>query len=125
MRMKGKKYNLLVHYKYPQIKKGYEVIVNALSLPTSIIYTQLDEDGILFKLRFDPHLIIILMGEGDSDYDLSFKIKLFAPHIPIIVITPQVPASFHEYLLQNGVGRVIQLPMNEEEIRNVIMDIIL
>jgi len=124
--MKSKKrYKLLIHYKYPQIKKGFEAIVKSLTLSTSVLYTQLDEEGILFKLRFEPHLIIILMTEGDSDYDLSFKIKLYASHIPLIVITPQIPESYREYLLLNGVEKVIQLPINEEEICSAITDIIL
>jgi len=118
--MNSNKYRLLVHYKYPQIREGFKAILSLMTTPVSVEYTQLDEEGILIKLQFRPHLIIILMNKGDSDYDLSSKVRLFAPQIPLIVITPEIPFSYFTYLMGKDVSKIIQLPMDEEEICNII-----
>jgi len=122
--MKNNKHILLVHYRYPQIREGFDIIARLLPFPVSVKYANLDEDGIIKKLHLKPDAIIILMNEGDSDFNLSFKIKLFATEIPLIVITPPIPDSFRLYLNDIGVNKIIQLPMKECDISNIITRIL-
>ncbi len=121
MKKKDKrKYKLLVHCQLYQIRKGFEEYIKSLPVSFDIYYANLSEEGILSKLRFVPHIIVVLPNEGDSDYSLPFKIKLFAPSIPLLVILPKIPESYLAHLKEIGVAEVIQLPTDNEAIGHTI-----
>ena len=87
-------------------------------------YADLQEEGILSKLRFNPHIIILLFNREDSDLLLPIKVKLFAPDIPILLILPQIPESYLNFLKKIGVEKVVQLPIDEDNIRGVVAEML-
>jgi hypothetical protein len=114
MKDKKKKYTLLIHCQLHQIREGFEEYLNFLPFPTSVHYADLKEEGIQSKLRFNPHIIIILLNEADSDFLLPFKVKLFASEIPLLIISPGFPKSYKCYLEEIGVDKIIELPIGKD-----------
>lgn len=115
-------YKLLVHSRFCQLREGFEEYVRALPFRCDVNCTNLAEEGILFKLRYCPDLIVVLLNEADSDFNLPLKIKLFAPSVPLLLILPRIPGSYRDYLVEHGVDRIIQLPMDEADICRILTD---
>ncbi len=119
-----KKYKLLIHCRLYQIRKGFEEHLGSLPVSFATHYTDLNDEGILSELRFAPHLIVVLLNEGDSDFILPWKIKLFAPHIPLLVILPKVPETYRNHLKETGVNEIIQLPEDDQLISGTIIQLL-
>ena len=115
-------YKLLVHSRFCQLREGFEEYVRALPFRCNVNCTNLAAEGILFKLRYCPDLIVVLLSEADSDFNLPLKIKLFAPSVPLLLILPRIPVSYRDYLKANGVDRIIQLPMDKMNVCRIIAE---
>lgn len=115
-------YKLLVHCRFSQLREGFEEYVRSLPFPCQMNCTNLADDGILFKLRYSPHLIVVLLSEADSEFNLPLKIKLFAPDVPLLLILPSIPVAYYDYLKASGVDEIIQLPMNKANICRIITE---
>ena len=118
------KYRILVHCLLGQIQKGFNTCVESLPFPVTVKYVNLIEDGIISKLKFDPHLIVLLPNKEDSDIMLPVKIKLFAAKIPLLIIIPKVPYEYSLFLEKTGVEMIIQLPADNEKIKNAISSLL-
>lgn len=114
-------YKILVHCKFPQIRHGFEASLSLMPVDVQTDYVDLSVDGIISHLRFKPDLIVVLLNERDADFGLPLKIKLFANKVPLMVILPAVPERYYYALRVVGVDRVIQLPMNDQQICDSMM----
>lgn len=114
-------YKFMVHCMYPQIREGFEENISRLPFLCHVNYTNLFEEGIVKKLRFAPDLIIILSNEGDSDFNLAFKVKVFAPGIPVLIILPHIPDTYYVYLKELGIDYIMQLPVTGKDIIEAIV----
>lgn len=124
MMNKKAKYKLLIHCRIPQIREGFEVHIDSLGFPVNSQYADLSQDGILSKLKFAPNLIIVLLGDSDSDMLLPIKLKMFAAHTPIIWITPAIPEKYEALLQTIGIDEIIQLPDQRDCICTTISNLL-
>lgn len=109
-------YKALVHCKIPLIKEGLNEYVRQFPFRLVLEYTDLTSEGLLFKMSQTPDVVILLANEADTDFTLSYKIKLFAPEIPLLVILPQVPQSYIEYLKKIQVNEILISPFTSEKL---------
>ena len=124
MNEKETPYTFLIHCSMHQIREGFEANIRKLPLAIETRYTDLLEDGIVSELKCSPHLIVVLQYESDSDYLLPLKIKLFARHYPVLVVSPSMPDSYYHFLKIIGIDHIVQLPANDETICNTITGIL-
>lgn len=115
-------YKILVHCRFSQLREGFEEYVRSLPFHCLVNCTNLAEEGILFKLRYRPHLIVVLLSQADSEFNLPLKIKMFASSVPLLLILPRIPISYQSYLSRNGVDRIIQLPMDKVNVCRIIAE---
>lgn len=118
---KGKQeYKALVHCKLPLIKEGLNEYIAQAPFRLTVEYSDLSTEGLLFKMSPAPDIIILLANEADTDFTLSHKIKLFAPAIPLLVILPQAPQSYVEYLKGIQVNEILMSPFTTEDFCSVV-----
>lgn len=108
-------YKALVHCKLPLIREGLNEYIAQIPFRLTAEYSDLSSEGLLFKMSQAPDLIVLLANEADTDFTLSHKIKLFAPDIPLLVILPQAPPSYVEYLKEIKVNEVLMSPFTYED----------
>jgi len=118
------KYRILIHCKLQLLREGFNLILRDIGLPIVVQYDDLVLDGILYKLDFAPHLIILLLNESDSDFTLPTKIRLFASDIPVLIITPATPKNYLRFLYKIGIKDVIELPIDNKLICEKIIDML-
>lgn len=114
----------LVHCAMEMERLGLEHLAEHLPFSLRLTYADLATPGILHKLDEKPDLIILCEMEGDGDFGLAQKIKLFAPDIPLLVMIPAVPKSYLNYLRQVLVDEIIQKPFKEGEFEKSIVRMI-
>ena len=124
MKQERPPYKLLIHCSINQIREGFEANINKIRLPIETRYENLLQEGIISKLKYKPHLIVILQYECDSDYLLPLKIKLFARHYPVLVISPSMPESYYYFLRTLGIDHIVQLPADDDAICDAITTIL-
>lgn len=113
-------YKALVHCKLPLIKEGLNEYVAQVPFRIVVEYSDLSTEGFLFKMSPAPDLIILLANEADTDFTLSHKIKLFAPDIPLLVVLPQAPQTYVEYLRSIKVNEILISPFTAEDFCSVL-----
>lgn len=125
MKESTSQFRLLIHCTIHQIREGFEANIRNLPFPVSIHYADLSQEGILSQLKSSPHLIVVLQHEGDSDYLLPHKIKLFARECPLLVVCPAIPSGYLNFLKSVGTDHIIQLPAGDVSICGAISGILL
>lgn len=115
-----KEYKALAHCRLPLIREGFEDYIAQLPFRLKIEYCDLSSDGIMLKLYQTPDIIILLQNEADADYELSYKIKLFASQTPLLVIMPEAPDSYLDYLKSINVDQVLILPFDKDKFCDVM-----
>lgn len=106
------------------MREGFNICIDSLPFSINIKYVNLAEEGIISKLRFNPHLIVLLPNKEDSDIILPAKIKMFIKDVPLLIILPKIPDSYLSFLRKIGVEKIIQLPVDNEEIKNAITSLL-
>lgn len=124
MQEKKIKFRLLVHCGIHQIREGFEANLRKLPATVHTQYSDLLQDGIMSKLKFQPHLIVVLLHEGDSDFLLPLKIKLFATECPVLLVSPAIPERYSHFLKMIGIEHILQLPADDESICRSIIDLL-
>lgn len=115
-----KEYKALAHCRLPLIREGFEEYITQLPFSLKVEYCDLSSEGIMLKLDQTPDIIILLQNEADADYGLSYKIKLFAPRTPLLIIMPEAPNSYLDYLKSINVDKVLVLPFDKDKFCNAI-----
>ena len=117
-------YKFLIHCKLHQIREGFEASIRKLPYSVETHYANLLQDGIMSELKYDPHLVVLLQHDSDSDYLLPLKVKLFARHHPVLVVAPAIPDGYYNFLKIIGINHIVQLPAGDESICRTITCII-
>ena len=113
-------YKALVHCKIPLIREGLNEYIAQFPCRLVLEYTDLSCEGLLFKISQTPDIVILLANEADTDFTLSYKIKLFAPNIPLLVILPQAPQTYIEYLKEIQVNEILISPFTAEKLHTTL-----
>lgn len=121
MKEENCQYKLLVHCTINQIREGFKTNLETIDANISTSYVDLAKEGILSKLKFVPDLIVVLFNEGDSDFLLPLKIKLFASSVPLLVISPSVPDRYLNFLKTIGTDKILILPADRDKICSTIL----
>ncbi len=120
----NREYRLLIHCGLHQIREGFEANIKKLPFPVETHYADLLQDGIASKLKYDPHIIVILQHDSDSDYLLPLKVRFFARDYPLLVVAPAIPDNYYHFLKLLGVDHIVQLPVDDHSICHTITSII-
>ena len=90
-------HKVLVHCTTPLLQAGLEYFLASLSVKVEASYQDLSKD-LMSKLMPRLDLVVLLETEADADFGLCYKIKLFLTDIPLLIIMPEAPLSYIEYL---------------------------
>ena len=124
MKVKKTIFRLLVHCGIHQIREGFEANLRRLPVTVRTQYADLLQEGITAELKLQPHLIVILSHESDSDFLLPMKIKLFVTDCPVLFITPAIPDRYYHFLKMIGIEHILLLPADDESICRSIISIL-
>lgn len=119
-----KKRTALVHCEMEMDRIGLMHLAQTLPFPLNLCFLDLSESGIRQNLAKRPDLIILNMGESEDNYNLPQKIKLFAPNIPLLFLTPPIPDSYIYFLRSVMVDRILQKPFSEHEFETVLCELL-
>lgn len=106
-----KEYNVLVHCSLPILKEGFESFLENFPLKINASYQDLSVD-LMYKINPDLDAIILLEDEADADFGLCCKVNLFSGGVPMLIIMPEAPIAYIEYLLSMNSVHVLTIPFN-------------
>lgn len=114
----------LVHCETEIEQIGLQQIATHLPFRLSLLFMNLTGSGIRQKISKNPDIIILDMWDADTNYSLPHKIKLFAPHIPLLLLLPEVPESFIYFLRSVMVDKILQKPFSQHAFESAIRQLI-
>lgn len=116
-------HEVLVHCSSSLLQEGFEYFLANLPVKVNASYQDLSR-GLMSKLKPNLDLIILLEDEADADFGLCYKVKLFLIDVPLLIIMPEAPLAYVEYLKSMSSVYVLTSPFTIEKF-NKIMETVL
>lgn len=116
-------HEVLVHCPSFLLQEGFEYFLANLPVKVDASYQDLSRD-LMSKLKPNLDLVILLEAEADADFGLCYKVKLFLTGVPLLIIMPEAPSSYVEYLKCMKDVYVLTSPFTIEKF-NKIMETVL
>ena len=116
-------YEVLVHCPSPLLQAGFEYFLASLPVKVDASYQDLSRD-LMSKVKPKLDLVILLEAEADADFGLCSKVKLFIADVPLLIIMPEAPLSYIEYLESMSGVYVLTSPFSIDKF-NEIMELVL
>ena len=119
MNEQTKEYNALVHCSLPVLKEGFESLLESLSAKINVSYQDLSTN-LMCKVSPGLDAIILLEDEADADFGLCHKVKMFSYNTPVLLIMPEAPAAYIEYLKSMSGVSILISPFTVQEFCNAM-----
>ena len=114
MNEQKKERNALVHCSLPVLKEGFDSFLENLPVKINVSYQDLSVD-LMYKIKPELDAIILLEDEADADFGLCHKVKLFSQNIPVLLVMPEAPIAYIEYLKNMSGVYILTSPFTAQE----------
>ena len=114
MNEQKKEHNALVHCSIPVLKEGFESFLEKLPVKINVSYQDLSMD-LMYKIKPELDAIILLEDEADADFGLCHKVRLFSQNIPVLLVMPEAPTAYIEYLKNMSGVYILTSPFTAQE----------